>query len=80
MPGARVNTSSRVCIACGATLSPQPFFEASDWYLGAVEGTFRYVRCVDCGTVIIALLSLASLAAGERLFSWIGYAPKRSAG
>ncbi len=29
---------------------------------------------------MVALLSLASLAAGERLFSWIGYAPKRSAG
>lgn len=29
---------------------------------------------------MVALLALASLAAGERLFSWIGYAPKRSAG
>jgi hypothetical protein len=27
---------------------------------------------------IVALLSLASLAAGERLFAWIGYAPRRA--
>jgi len=26
---------------------------------------------------VVALLSLASLAAGERLFAWIGYAPRR---
>lgn len=29
---------------------------------------------------IVALLSLASLVAGQRLFAWIGYAPKRSPG
>ena len=27
---------------------------------------------------VVALLSLASLAAGERLFAWIGYAPRRA--
>ena len=27
---------------------------------------------------VVALISLLSLAAGERLFGWIGYAPKRS--
>jgi hypothetical protein len=27
---------------------------------------------------IVAILSLASLAAGERLFAWIGYAPRRT--
>jgi len=27
---------------------------------------------------VVAILSLASLAAGERLFAWIGYAPRRA--
>jgi len=27
---------------------------------------------------VVAVLSLASLAAGERVFSWIGYAPRRA--
>lgn len=48
-----MDTSPPVCIACGAS-SPQRFFEASDWYLGAVGGTFSYVRCTSCGTVMIA--------------------------
>jgi hypothetical protein len=26
---------------------------------------------------VVALLSLACLATGERLFAWIGYAPRR---
>jgi SAM-dependent methyltransferase len=45
--------SSLVCISCGAS-SPQPFFKASDWYLGAAQGTFNYVRCTNCGTVMVA--------------------------
>lgn len=45
--------SSLVCISCGAS-SPEPFFEASDWYLGAVEGKFNYLRCTNCGTAMVA--------------------------
>jgi SAM-dependent methyltransferase len=48
-----MESSSSPCISCGAS-SPQPFFEASDWYLGAVDGTFHYVRCTNCGTVMLA--------------------------
>ena len=47
-----MDKSSLVCISCGAS-SPEPFFEASDWYLGAVDGTFNYVRCTSCGTVMV---------------------------
>src|SRR5205085_4494104 len=40
---------NRACPAClGASL--RKAFVGRDWSLGAAPGTYRYMRCVDCGT------------------------------
>jgi SAM-dependent methyltransferase len=71
------DAQSNCCVACGA-LSPERFFDASDWYLGAVDGTFTYVRCVRCGTVMMMPPPSERLLAAAYAETYSPYSARRS--